>query len=171
MGSRTQRNKLITGMQAFIDTITKFIFRGTQQPGNARQKNGITVLVNNASGLINATKGKQTKVYDQALAQGTPDPMDVVMNYTTTEIYQGLEGLDSDALRGAMETVVDKLHGPYGSTKARLEKNAGISADDVYLNAVTTGVDPFSSKTAATLKLTDKEAFVWNRLRPVCVRC
>jgi len=160
MGSRTQRNKLITGMQAFIDTITKFIFRGTQQPGNKQQKNGITVLVNNASGLINAAKGKQTKVYDQALAQGTPDPMDVVMNYTTTEIYQGLGGLDSDALRGAMETVVDKLHGPYGSTKARLEKNAGISADDVYLNAVTTGVDPFSSKTAATLKLTDKEAFV-----------
>jgi hypothetical protein len=159
MTSRTKKNALIVGMEAFINTIRNIVFQGV--PTTEQQNNGITVLINNASGVIAATKPKQKAAYETVLAQQTPDILDTVSNYTTREIYEGLDGDTSPRLQRVMDVIVDKLHGPYGATKLELDRTSGISAEDAYLNALVTDTNPFSSKTAATnLDLSDKEAFV-----------
>lgn len=163
--SKTKKNKLVTGIKAFIDNIIGLLFQGSTATEQQIAANGMTVLVTNVAGLFSQA------VYNKA-------QNDMVLNqqnnsaktYSTMDVYNSLSQSNNGAtvsiahdtkLRELLDTIVTKLHGPFGSFKAALMENTTISEQGVFAEAINTGVAPFASKVLATgLRFTEQEAFV-----------
>ncbi|WP_289100972.1 hypothetical protein [uncultured Marinobacter sp.] len=153
MKSRNLKRKPVKGMQAFIDAIVG-LFRGS--------RNGIELLVANTSGLLAASKAEQAKAMESTLTQSAPDPVQETDRMTTEEVFRALKGTDSRGhLANLLDSVVTSVHGPHGGVYAMVDRKAGRTPEDVFLNALASGRAPFVSKVQAqNVKLSQKEAFV-----------
>lgn len=159
MQSQTSQNRLVTGMKAFLDTVTKFLFRNPSR----QQQNGVTILFQNVSGLMAATANGSSVEINQSMAA---DPVGKAVSMGTLDILEGLNNgtVDrafQDHLANLLNGIVEKLHGPFEAFKKLIEENQAISPADVFTKAKDTGVAPFASEAlAAGFTLSDQEAYV-----------
>lgn len=161
MESKTKGNPLVTGMKRFIDIITGLLFKNATKTLQAQAANGMTILINNVSGLFyQAGQDKSTKA-DVNLSQ-----IAAVNDYTTIDLYESLNTGTLDPafdanLRELLEGIVTKVHGPFGTLKADRMEQQAISPMDIYFKAKTEGVLPFASQSLnAGFQITEQEAFV-----------
>lgn len=162
--SKTSANVLITGMEKFIQAISKFLFRNPA----AAQTNGLSVLLTNAVGLL-AQVG-QVKANHQGAFTATMASIAAgngPKTYTTEALYEGLGNIGTKAnpawdahLRNLLNGMVQKLHGPFGSFKEALMVDQAITPSQILEKARITGVAPFASLAVGHLALTEQEAFV-----------
>ena len=151
--STTGGNKLITGMQKFISTLTQLLFKKPDQ----NIDKGLSVLVSNVSGLFyqaaQTTAETETKTKgDLNLAMSTDAAIDA---YTTLDIHNAL---DNGALEPAFKQhlanllggIVERLHGPFGAFAAQMRKTEAGNPLAVWLKAMETGKAPFASSIVAS---------------------
>lgn len=166
MQSKTRKNVMATAMQEFVNTVTAILFRGSKKSSQEIAANGVSVLINNASGLF------QTVVDNAAIQTGEfkvlsmeADPVGTLNTYSTLDLHAALNdgNLDSafqEHLGGLLTRLVEKLHGPFGSLKARYMDKQALSPLDVWLKAMDLGDAPFASKvTVAPFQVSQQEAF------------
>lgn len=157
MASKTKGNSLIEAARTFWETLTGLIFRNSDKTKQQQATRALTLVMKDVAGLFEAarqSRGNQS-VEDMTLTYEDPQYL------TTLQIQEALEQADTSLdpdfkqhLRNLLETVVDKLHGPFGSYKVEAEKQRALTEEDVFIKALDTGVMPFASKTlAAQFKL------------------
>lgn len=156
MKSQTTGNKLVTGMQKFISSLTSLLFK---KP-NERLDNGLTLLVQNVSALAyQAGMDKKNTGGSVMLSMAAQ-----IRDMTTIDIFESLNGNGSafaDKMRGLLDGIVSKLHGPFGSLKADRMAQTVLSPTDLWIDALASGEAPFASKALASgFRFTDQEAFV-----------
>ena len=144
--TKTRRSVLIQGMKGFIDAIKTYVF------GTARSGTGMAVLISNVSGLLaqaekDAAKNTATGVNLSMAAQVTA--------MSTLEVHDALDQgkvspLFNTHLKNILTTVVDSLHGPFGSFKEAVSKGVASTPADVFNEAISTGVAPFTSELQAS---------------------
>lgn len=162
--SKTKKNALVTGMEKFIQAISAFLFK---KPAEA-ETNGLFVLVSNVSGLllqVGQDKANRQGAFTASMA--TVAAGNGLQSYTTEQLYDGLGNLGNavnpawDAhLRGLLNGMVQKIHGPYGSFKRALMVDQAITPSEILEKARVTGVAPFASMAVGHVALTEQEAFV-----------
>ena len=157
--SKTRGNVLVNGMKAFISAITNLLFKGSTKSEQQIMDNGMTVLIQNVSGLLEAkTTTPATPVSYGMAANAARD-------YSTVELFDGLRSVPLDPtfeshLKDVLGTVVEKLHGPFGSLMAARMEAQTISAQDIWLKAVTEGAAPFAQEAmSGGFPFSDQEAF------------
>lgn len=156
MKSQTTGNKLVTGMQKFISSLTSLLFK---KP-NERLDNGLTLLVQNVSALAYQAGMDKKKTEGSVMLSMAAHIRDM----TTIDIFESLSGNGSafaDQMRGLLNGIVSKLHGPFGSLKADRMAQTVLSPTDLWIDALAAGEAPFASKALASgFRFTDQEAFV-----------
>ena len=166
MESKTQQNVLVTGMQKFVNAVVGLLFGGSNKSQQAIAINGMTVMINNVSGLFAAANETQASNSNTVLSQQHVDPADKVKTYTTEDIYNALDDGSvspdfSNQLKGLLNGIVEKLHGPFGSLKARLMEKSSLDPLEVWAKAIQTGKAPFASEAlVAGFQISEQEAFV-----------
>lgn len=173
MQSKTKRNELVQGMKAFIASIVGILFKGSDKSSQARTVNGMSVMVSNVSGLFYAAS-QQTSNVDLVLNSVAADPLDLANRLGTTQIFDALISSNPDDqnskefsthLTGVLETIVDTLHGPFGSIKEVVKENQAMTPTDVYAKALNTGKLPLVSRLVASgIKVNDQESFVMDQV-------
>lgn len=174
MESKTSTNKLVDGMKAFIERITSLLFGKTTPV----IQNGMTVLVSNVSGLFKAaaeTKATNTGTINQSM---TTNPDTGLNNYSTTDIYDSLQARNNSGtqvsaqhdqhLRNILNSIVSKLYGPFGSYKAKVMTESAVTPEQVYTDALATGLAPHASEAiVAGIHFTQEESYVFDQTEAV----
>jgi hypothetical protein len=146
MRSTTSKNALVTGFKSFIDTLVGFFFSGSDKSSQARAVSGMTILVKNVAGLMNQANQDRISNGPMNLSMAAPASRD----YSTLDIHaalnaSGISPAFSDKLADVLSSVSQKLHGPFGVSKAALMENQSITAAEVWANALKTGKAPFAT--------------------------
>jgi hypothetical protein len=150
MESKTKNNALVTAMQRFIETLTKFFFKKPDENINS----GLTVLIQNVSGLAYQAAQEQAKSKEPTEINLAQESVERVEQYTTQEIFESLGSGSisptfADHLSGLLSGIVDKLHGPFGAFADAMRKTEAGNPMAVWLKAMETGVAPFASSIVA----------------------
>lgn len=170
LSSKTGGNKLVTAMQAFIDKITGLFF-GRE---NTSMSNGMKTLIQNTSGLFYAAA--QTKVtVSPSVTLNAINNSTTLKDLSTQDIHEALVQTNNGIqvspafnaqLKDLLGTMVEKLHGPYGTLKAALMEQTAQTPEQVYQEALITGAAPFAQTASmAGFKLTQQEAFVMEQVQ------
>jgi hypothetical protein len=173
MKSRTQGNSLVQGMKAFIERVVGILFKGSAKDAQAQAVNGLTLLVNNVSGLfMKAAEGNQNQAtgvdLNLSMAANT-----VLNDYSTVNIHNALNpgALTpefSEKLQGLLVGIVQKLHGPFGVLRADLVKQQALTPQDVWAKALATGEAPFASSVLASpLAVSEQESHAMEQVEAV----
>lgn len=170
MQSKTKKNELVTGMKAFIQNMVAIIFRSSDRSSQAKTVNGMTILIGNVSGLFNAVAQNQTKADVVLNAMGIND-------MTTSAVFEAIKstnpanqnsGSFEFHMANALDDIVEKLYGPFGTLKDTVARRTAQTPLDVYQKALATDELPFASKSlAAGFKINDQEAFVLEQVEAV----
>lgn len=160
MPSKTQGNALVTGMKSFISALAGLLFRSSNKTAQQQAENGLGVLISNVSGLFyQAAQANKSQAQDINLSMATQ-----IRDMTTIDIFEALSGNGSaftDKMRGLLEGIVSKLHGPFGSLKAARMSQTVLSPTDLWVEALANNEAPFASDALASgFRFTDQEAFV-----------
>lgn len=139
-----------SGMKKFIKLIAGLIFG---KDANSRTTDGLAVLIGNVSGLFAyAAQDKGTPATPREASYPMASPQNPVHSYTTQGMYDALHSDTNpvsptfDAyLRGLLGSIVQNLHGPFGSFKEALMKDQPLTPDEVFQKAQATGKAPFAS--------------------------
>lgn len=163
MPSKTGSNTLVTGMKAFIDKVMALVFHGSSKSQQEIAVNGLTVLVQNVSGLfMAANEAKQAKGNRVNLSMAAPSAS--INDYSTLDIHAALNAgaispAFSQKIADVLSQVVQKLHGPFGTFKAALMQNQAADALEVWAKAQASGAAPFASSVLASpLQISEQEA-------------
>jgi hypothetical protein len=148
MESKTRGNALVAGMQKFIDTLAKLLFKKPDQATT----NGLNVLVSNVSGLFAEAAQQRDNPTSLTLAQATVAAVD---RYTTLDIHQALDNGTVEPrfqahLANLLSGIVESLHTPFGSFAAQMRKTEAGNPLAVWLKAMETGNAPFASAIVAS---------------------
>lgn len=172
IASTTSTNKWISGMESFISKLTALLF-GRPNPNMMK---GLNVLISNTSGLLNAASQNKA-LTTNVTANMTVDPVTGLKDFTTSDIFEALRHNSNGAtvtpvfgehLKTLLNGIVAKLYGPYGSYKAAIMQGRNVTPEDVYAEAVATGVAPYAAEAAvAGLSFTSQEAFVFDQVEAV----
>jgi hypothetical protein len=151
-----------TALKTFIKNITGLLFGAwsSSDPEYVRSTafSGMEALIHNVSNVIELANSKEinkNSVIDETItvAMSAEAKSDAAIDsYTTLEVFNSFPNNGKVApefethLRGLLEGIVDKLHGPFGSFKEGLQKNAASTPLDVWLKALDTGKAPFASE-------------------------
>jgi hypothetical protein len=167
MENKNKGNRLVTAFQSFIETITEAIFGKATGRRKEILESGMDVLITNFSGLLGQateTKGQApTKSDGPSLAMAA---INEIQDLTTESLYNALdEGKVTPTfdthLRGLLTSIVDKLHGPYGTFKSQIERNLVRTPKGLWDQAKRDGIVPFASASlAANIQMNDQVAFV-----------
>lgn len=167
--SKTNKNNLVKGLKEFIKIITDLFFVGSNFSRQKIAVNGLAVLIKNVSGLMAAVKAdtQTNKDTDLNLSMAQQVHKDLY-DYTTQDIFtalrnpaQALSNQFENHLSRLLDTIVTRLHGPYGSFKESLMTQQSIDPLDVWVKAQATGAAPFASKSlAGNFTISEQEAFV-----------
>lgn len=151
--SKTTKNKLITAMQSFIDTLASLLFKRPDRGINT----GLGVLISNVSGLFaEATQKKQAQAGNLNLSQASTKAVNEAIDaYTTLDIHQALDNGRlkpefKQHLANLLGGIVERLHGPYGAFAASMRKTEAGNPLAVWLKAIETGKAPFASSILAS---------------------
>lgn len=147
--SKTRGNKLITGMQKFISTLTELLLG---RP-SVEVENGLAVLVSNVSGLF--TEAASFKDKPKRSMDFYMEADEKVDSYTTQEILQALdngavEPVFQEHLGNLLSGIVEALHGPFGAFAAAMRKTEANNPLAVWLKSMETGRAPFASAIVAS---------------------
>lgn len=148
MESKTKGNALVTGMQKFIETLGKLLFKNP----DAQVNNGLNVLVGNVSGLFYEAGKAGSKASEINLSMAT---VESVLELNTQEIFQALDnGAVSTKFQAHLAEVLtdiqDRLHGPFGSFLAQFRGTEATNPLAAWLKTIETGNAPFASKIVAS---------------------
>lgn len=164
MQSVNKEHGLVSGMKAFIESITKFLFRSSSEENST----GLDVLITNVSGLFaQAAQEKAEKPANEEVVMtlAMEAVIDEVQSYTTQELLHALDDGSvspsfQNQLQGLLGGIVDALHGPFGSFKEAMKRDQASSPMDVWLKALDTGKAPFGKKVLDSMFVqSDQEAF------------
>jgi hypothetical protein len=151
--SKTTKNKLITAMQSFIDTLASLLLKRPAQGINT----GLGVLISNVSGLFaEVTQKKQAQAGNLNLSQASNKAVNEAIDaYTTLDIHQALDNGRlkpefKQHLANLLGGIVERLHGPYGAFAAGMRKTEAGNPLAVWLKAIETGKAPFASSILAS---------------------
>lgn len=179
--SSTRKTGLVSAMQEFIQTIGKIVFRGSDKSRQKQQVTGLSVLFANVAGLMQEAQNQRDAdvrptSQTMTLKQESVDPLDQVMGFTTEQVYDALgedatsvdDPIFDNHLRGLLDGIVSKLHGPYGAFKAEMTQQQAVSPLDAYLKSKYTGDFPFTSRTLTSgFEIHDQEGFVLEQVEAV----
>ena len=159
--STTGKNTLVTGMKKFIDLVTGFLFKDATSREQELMSNGLAVLIANVSGLFEESAQNQGKTVAEAVNLSMAAQIN---GFTTTEIHDALdEGkvtpAFNDHLKGILNSIVDKLHGPASAFKDAIAKGVASTPADVFNEAMSTGVAPFTSELQASGFMFNNQTF------------
>lgn len=160
--SKTRGNKLVDGMKAFISALTGILFKGSSKSNQEIMENGMTVLIQNVSGLIEAV-APQNETDTVVTHRMAVTPKD----YTTLSMFDALRPVQSNLapsfeehLKELLGGIVKTLHGPFGSLMESRMKGQILSPVDIWAKAKTDGVVLFAQEALASgFPFTDQEAF------------
>lgn len=163
MESTNRKKGLIKGMLAFIERLTGILFAGTTKANEGALESGMSVLIANTAQLFaEANRKKPAKKANLVLKQQQGD-----LRLTTEQVFEALiqrsqrpAGLFDEHLKNILDTVVEKLHGPYGAFTVEAQNTAPRTVADAFLQSKVAGINPFTSKALTTLSLEPHEAFV-----------
>lgn len=169
-GAKT--STLINGLKRFISTLTGLLFDRLGLAGVSKKDQVNTALgglIENVSGLLNQAE----KDVKREGATNAPNLSMVTNTYSTLDIHNALDGSGvtqqfDGQLRELLSGIVQRLHGPFGTFKEALMKGQALSAQDVWLKALATGVAPFASSVAVSpLKASEQEAHAMEQVEAV----
>ena len=160
--SKTRGNTLVDGMKAFISALTGILFKGSTKADQAIMDNGMTVLIQNVSGLIEAI-APQNEAETVVTHRMASTPKD----YTTLSMFDALRPVQSNLaptfeehLKDLLGGIVKTIHGPFGSLMESRMKAQIMSPVDIWATAKVDGLVPFAQEALASgFPFTDQEAF------------
>jgi hypothetical protein len=140
--TKTGSNVLVQGMKKFINTLTQLLWKNDEAVNN-----GLSVLVSNVSGLFYEAGQQKATGTKLNLAQAT---VAAIEKYTTLDIHAALaNGAVSSAFQfkqaKILTSIVERLHGPFGTFAAQMRKTEAGNPLAVWLKAIETGKAPFAS--------------------------
>ncbi len=182
--SKTKGNSLVKGMEAFIDTILKLVFKRTTLKRKAIINSGFSVFLSNVAGVMSAQNletfpsvkpgsssgsvvKSQSSIYSMSATEG-------IDTFTSVEIFEALQdGNISSAheskLSGLLGSIVTKIQGPFGAytdqIKSGMSEHQNVA--DTWADAISTGKVPFASQTIAHLPTSRQESFALDQVEAV----
>lgn len=155
---RTKKTSLVNGMKSFVQTLVGILFQGSTKNPSQIAVNGMTILINNVSGLINQAN-------QDRIQHGPLNLSHAVSQFNTRDIHIALNG---DGLSAEFNTqlsrllagIVHRLYGPWGSYKADVlqRMQVAVTPEDVWLQAQASGQAPFAlSVQASPIQATERE--------------
>ena len=169
LASTTGGNKLITAMQSFINKLTGLLF-GRE---NVNMANGLKVLITNTSGLFYAAAKAKVTVAPSVTLDAINNQS--LKDLSTLDIHEALVQTNNGVqvtpefnqhLKDLLGSIVNKLHGPFGSFKAALMEQTAMTPEQVYQEALITGVAPFAQEASvAGFQMSQQEAFAMEQVQ------
>jgi hypothetical protein len=150
MESATKGNSLVKGMQKFIATISKYLFKNP----TAQQDNGLAVLIANASGLFKHAADNKAPPKTKTMTVLSM-AVQAIQGYTTQEVFAALDDgqlsqADTDRITGLLTNMVEKLHGKFGSLKDSAMAAQAATPLDAFIQTEQNGELPFTSEVIAS---------------------
>lgn len=128
----------------------------------AKETNGLGLLLGNAAVLLTTSQDSISDGEQQLSLKAINNPRE----YNTAQVLSALARGTTmskrmeERLSLVMLRVTDAVHGPWGVFKDSAMATSPVNAEDVFLNALQSGVAPFATEAAAALGLNDAQAFV-----------
>lgn len=160
------KNTVVDGLKAFVQAITRFIFGGI----SPKAENGMLVLITNAAGLFDAANKANAQAGKRAVnlamaATGTPAYTMLDLHEALASPVHPLEAPFNTHLRRVLTSIVDRLHGPFGSFLGQSQYQQAGSPMAAWLKALYSGAAPFASKAhTAGFLLTDQVSFAMEQV-------
>lgn len=168
--TKGQAGSFVTAMKKFINSIAGLLFKDTRLSQSAQAINGLTVLIENASGLMAASKATSQSTA-LSLPATAPDPLAQIAAMTTQELFEHLAPASASFaghLRKVQQSIADKLHGPFGVIKDAVMAEVALTPNDRFINAIASGRLPYSSAAQASgVQLSAQESFVFEQVEAV----
>ena len=160
----------VTAMKKFIDAIAGLLFQDSRLSTHAQATNGLTVLIENASGLFAASQTSKTESA-LVLPANAPDPLAQIAAMTTQELFEHLAPAPAGFaghLRTLQLLIADKLHGPFGVIKDAVMAEVALTPNDRFIQAVASGRLPYASAAQASgVAMSAQEAFLFEQVEAV----
>lgn len=160
----TQANTKESGLRAFIRNMARLLFG---KKANEARENALGALIANTGILFEAAQTdpayatkKQLKLRMETEAPRAFTPEEVYDGLAAYKNAPVLSPIHDNHLRNVLNIVVKAVYGSTSGLRPQAERQAPVSAEDVFLEALRTGQAPFASKLTAELTMTDQEAFV-----------
>jgi hypothetical protein len=164
-------NSFITGMKRFIDSIAGLLFHDSRLSQSAQALNGLTVLIENASGLFAATQAKPETQSELTLAMNSTDPLTRLASLSTQELFDYLASAPAHFvahLKNVQLNIADKLHGPFGVIKAAIAAEQALTPNDRFIDAIANGRLPYASAAQVSgVAMSAQESFVFEQVEAV----
>lgn len=164
-------NSFITGMKRFIDAISGLLFHDSRLSQSAQAMNGLTVLIENASGLFAATQAKPEAQTELTLAMNSTDPLTRMAAMSTQELFDHLASAPAHFvahLKTVQLNIADKLHGPFGVIKAAIAAEQALTPNDRFIDAIANGRLPYASAAQVSgVAMSAQESFVFEQVEAV----
>ena len=168
--NKAVKSSFVVGMKKFIDAVSALLFKDTRLSQSQQALNGLTVLIENASGLFAASKDTN-KAAELTLPAHNPDPLAQIAAMSTQELFDVLASappLFVAHLRKLQVTIADKLHGPFGVIKDAVMAEAALTPNDRFIQAIASGRLPYSSSAQVSgVALSAQEAFLFEQIEAV----
>lgn len=168
--SKNWGNKLVDGMTGLIKTIVNFLFKHDSKSQQQKAENGLTVLVANAAGLFaqaeQANRQAGKRMVNHAMAStGTQTYTMLGLHDALASPVHPLDATFNTHLRKVLTSIVDRLHGPFGSFLGQSEYQQAGSPMAAWLKALYSGKAPFASKAYTSgFLLNDQVAFAMEQV-------
>lgn len=164
-------NRFINGMQRFINAISGLLFKDSRLSQSEQAINGLTILIENASGLFAASKAAQPAQPALTLPINSTDPLAQIQQLSTQQLFDLLSPAAPSFqvhLRKVQQQIADKLHGPFSSIKDALSAEQALTPDERFLKAVASGRLPFASAAQVNgVAMSAQEAFLFEQVEAV----
>lgn len=147
-------SKVSDALQKFVSILADLL--GFKQTSDAK---ALGVLLTNVAALMEQGANEKTELEGRTLSMAAP-----TNTYSTIDIHEALADGSltnefDEHLRSLLGGIVYNLHGAFGSFKKTLMKNQTMSATDVWLKALNTGVAPFASEALGHIATTPQVAY------------
>ena len=164
-------NRFINGMQRFINAISGLLFKDSRLSQSEQAINGLTILIENASGLFAASKAAQPAQPALTLPINSTDPLARIQQLSTQQLFDLLSPAAPSFqvhLRKVQQQIANKLHGPFSSIKDALSAEQALTPDERFLKAVASGRLPFASAAQVNgVAMSAQEAFLFEQVEAV----
>jgi hypothetical protein len=164
---------LLNGLQKFVNNLINLLFNDTKTSKNKIVNSGMTSLIRNAAFVFNQSAEDVKKGIINKESATVSVAMDSpTQKYTTHDIYNAIQdpakplspSFDTKLLN-LLDSIVDKLHGPYGSLRNEALLEQAGSPLQVWLEAQREEKVPFASAILGSgFNVSDQEAFVMDQI-------
>lgn len=174
--SKDFRSGALRGLASFVNKLVGLLFKGQKMSKQELMENGLTIMIQQSSGLFKMAATKQYSP-ELVLDMVNTNPATPVENMSITEMFDAVADTNPNnvvsptfgiEVKSILDSLGTDLHNSMGALIAEARKDKALTPLDVYAKTLATGQLPFAARSlAAGFKVNNQEALAMEQIEAV----